>query len=284
MIPVTGIQLLIFSDLDGTLLDHHTYSHAPADDLMAQLTALHIPVIPCTSKTRAEVVTLRNELNHQQPFIIENGAAVYVPKNYFNHDMADAVDRDDYQVKEFVERRAHWQSQLQALSSELQNSFITFEQAGIEGIMEMTGLARADAALAAQREYGEPVQWNGTNEAYALFTKQMHASGANILKGGRFVHVSGGTDKGHALRWLVAMYAKQYPQQKIVTLALGDSHNDIAMFEVVDHAAIIKSPVQSAPQFQGHEGQDIYTTEKYGPHGWVEAVSRVLEIYKIKIN
>jgi mannosyl-3-phosphoglycerate phosphatase family protein len=281
---VSDIRLLIFSDLDGTLLDHHTYSHAPADELLAKLASVDIPVIPCTSKTRSEVESLRVELNLHDPFIIENGAAVYVPEDCFSGKDNGLVCRDRYLVKEFVEKRAHWQKLLQQLDTNLQREFISFQQAGVEGIIEMTGLSYADACLSAQREYGEPLQWRGDVKTYAAFEKAMHASGATLLKGGRFVHVSGASNKGRALHWLTNMYAKQAAQQKVVTLALGDSHNDVAMFEVVDHAAVIKSPVQSAPEFNVREDQDVYITKECGPHGWVEAVTRVLKKYNIKTN
>jgi predicted mannosyl-3-phosphoglycerate phosphatase (HAD superfamily) len=50
---------LIFTDLDGSLLDHHTYSFAPAANYLDRLETQGIPVIPITSKTRAEVLVLR---------------------------------------------------------------------------------------------------------------------------------------------------------------------------------------------------------------------------------
>ena len=44
--------LLVFTDLDGTLLDHHSYSHAAALPGLERLRGLEVPVIPVTSKTR----------------------------------------------------------------------------------------------------------------------------------------------------------------------------------------------------------------------------------------
>lgn len=281
---MSDIRLLIYSDLDGTLLDHHSYSHAPADALLAKLASVDIPVIPCTSKTRLEVESLRVELNHHEPFIVENGAAVYVPKDYFSGGEEELVYRDRYIVKEFVEKRPHWQKLLQHLDTKLQKDFISFQQAGIEGVMEMTGLSHAEASLSAQREYGEPLQWHGNVKAYAEFEKAMLASGATLLKGGRFVHVSGATDKGQALRWLKQRYVEQTPSQKIVTMALGDSQNDVAMLEEADHAVVVKSPVQPVPVFHARKQQDVYVTKACGPDGWVEAVRRILNNYHIKIN
>lgn len=77
-------EWLIFSDLDGSLLDNDSYSHAAADALLAKLDQDEIPVILTTSKTRAEVEALRVELNNRHPFITENGAAVYIPQGYFS--------------------------------------------------------------------------------------------------------------------------------------------------------------------------------------------------------
>ena len=44
---------VIYTDLDGTLLDHHTYSFDAARSTIAALSERGIPVIPCTSKTRS---------------------------------------------------------------------------------------------------------------------------------------------------------------------------------------------------------------------------------------
>ena len=142
--------------MDGSLLDHDTYSHVDADELLAWLRNKQIPVIPVTSKTRAEVLVLREQLNNHYPFIVENGAAIFSPVGYFNHGIRDIVEHDGYQLKEFVASRAHWQSILDNAGAHLNEAFISFAQAGIEGVVEMTGLAITEARLASQREFGEP--------------------------------------------------------------------------------------------------------------------------------
>ncbi|MFQ5696467.1 MAG: mannosyl-3-phosphoglycerate phosphatase, partial [Terriglobia bacterium] len=49
-------RLIVFTDLDATLLDHQTYSWAAAEPALRRLRLLGIPLVFCTSKTRAEVL------------------------------------------------------------------------------------------------------------------------------------------------------------------------------------------------------------------------------------
>ncbi|WP_413699485.1 HAD family hydrolase [Psychromonas sp. KJ10-10] len=100
------------------------------------------------------------------------------------------------------------------------------------------------------RQYGEPLNWLGTEEVKSEFIKKMNLMGANILQGGRFVHVSGHCDKGVAQRWLTEQYQKQNPKSKYITIALGDSDNDSAMLEEASLAVQISSPVHDFPKLK----------------------------------
>lgn len=80
------LHYLIFTDLDGILLDHDGYNFDAAKLSLAQLSEQQIPVIINSSKTASEIQSLRLVLNNQHPFIIENGSAVFVPENYFSND------------------------------------------------------------------------------------------------------------------------------------------------------------------------------------------------------
>ena len=66
----------IVTDLDGTLMDEY-YDISPAKKTLKMLAEMNIPVIPCTSKTASEVRYFRKENSLTDPFIVENGAAIY---------------------------------------------------------------------------------------------------------------------------------------------------------------------------------------------------------------
>jgi mannosyl-3-phosphoglycerate phosphatase len=79
------VKLVIFSDLDHTLLDPETYHPGPALSTLKMCTEKGISVCFCTSKTCAEVLRIRDALNNNEPFIVEDGGAIYWDEDYFSH-------------------------------------------------------------------------------------------------------------------------------------------------------------------------------------------------------
>lgn len=272
---------IIFTDLDGSLLNHHDYQYDAALPLLAQLDDAGIPVVFTTSKTREEVLALRIELDNRHPFIIENGAAVLIPQGYFSQQPDNTVDNDRYWICEFVQPREHWQRIIEQAGVSHQNRYTTFAQAGVDGIIEMTGLSVEAATMAGNRHYGEPLQWRGDTEQLDSFVHQLQSLGANVLQGGRFIHVSGDCDKGRALHWLTTVFQQAHPDSNCVTIALGDSGNDIAMLNAADYPIIVKSPVASPPKL---EHSKVYTTQTIAPEGWVEGVQNRLKHLTIDLN
>ena len=72
--------VVIFTDLDGTLLDHETYGWKEAKPALNLCKALKVPLILVSSKTRAEMNLLRHELELTSPFISENGGGIFFPE------------------------------------------------------------------------------------------------------------------------------------------------------------------------------------------------------------
>ena len=268
-------HLLIFTDLDGSLLDHHTYSHTAADAMLSQLQQENIPLIPATSKTRAELIQIRQELHLNTPFITENGAAIYIPTDYFPLPIDGVVATEHYLIKPFSEPREHWQKLISQSCHDLEQEYVTFAQAGIDGIMSMTGLDEDAAQAASLREYGEPVKWNGSDSAKALFVERLERAGATVLSGGRFLHVSGNSNKGMALHWLYQQFKQQNSDKHYVSLAIGDSQNDVAMLEAADYALIVRSPVHAPPILK--KNKQVIISEALGPQGWAEGVQLVFD-------
>lgn len=270
----SNIQILVFTDFDGTLLDHYTYSFENASECMARLTEAGIPIIPNTSKTFAEVKELLVEMKLNSGFITENGAAVYMPKGFLPEKPRGAVWKNGYWVKSFAQPRSYWQDLIKRIKYNYPNQYEAFGDMDIQRIVELTGLGVKKAELAATRQYSEPLFWTGSDAEQEQFIKDIKGMGAHPLKGGRFLHVCGDSNKGKALQWLSNEYKRQHQDMHVKSIALGDGNNDIDMLEVADFAVRISSPVHSAPQLK--RTKHNYLSKAHGPEGWSQVMNQLI--------
>lgn len=264
---------LVFTDLDGTLLDHHSYSFAAASAMIDKLRLSQIPIIPNTSKTFAELKQIRLDINLDGPFIVENGAAVYIPIGYFATQPEDTFSHNGFWVKEFTKPRREWLALLNKVKATFIGEFEHFTSMTTNQISAVTGLSSQQANHANTREYGEPVLWLSSTASKQLFIKALQDLGAHPLQGGRFLHVSGDCNKGQALLWLQGQYSKQQTIPTI-SIALGDGQNDIAMLEAANIAVRILSPVNPPPIL--NKLKDVYTSKDYGPRGWSACLQNII--------
>lgn len=261
--------LIIFTDLDGTLLDHYSYDHDAAVDAINALRGRNIPWILTSSKTLEEMRSLQNRLGNRWPFIFENGGGVA-----FNQDDVDAsFDLETWRgmrVKRFGVGRSEILSTLDRLKSGYR--FTGFSEMDQQTIVKLTGLDSVGARNAAIRDCSEPLLWQDDEARLSDFTEAVEQTGLRCVAGGRFVHVMGQFDKATTMAWLVELLYGV--GNGITTMALGDSDNDIAMLNAADIAVVVKSPAHPAPVVDG-AGTVTYTNE-YGPAAWNQAVLETL--------
>lgn len=269
-------DILIFTDLDGTLLDHETYSYEAAQSAITVLRERNAHIIPVTSKTRAEVMSLRASLELNTPFVVENGAAVFIPKSQFEFNHDSLLDCDEFWCKAFGLPRQQHQDLMSKLSRELQDCCMTFGMLGNKRIAEVTGLSRDHAALANQREYSDPILWQGSDAQKSQLRKEVEGLGYRIQEGGRFLHITNGYDKGKALVWLKQQYICNNANTPFRVIALGDSDNDIDMLEAADQAIVIKNP--NKPTLMLPSEINEIRSASAGPKGWAESLSSFLDL------
>ncbi len=262
---------LVITDLDGTLLDHDNYSFDAATPSLAQLEQHQVPVVINSSKTQAEISELRKALNNTHPFICENGSAILTPTDYdFTGD--DSSTHSTFNDIVLGKTRDEILNTLTPITNRYSNQLRQYSQCSIEDIVEMTGLSYTEAEQSGTRFYTEPIQWQGSNENRQHFIKELEDQGLKVLQGGRFLHAMGETDKGKATRHLQAIY-HQKRQATMKIIALGDSHNDIAMLQAADIAVLVRSPHYPPPEFD-HPHKIV--TQHYGPKGWHEAIQQLI--------
>ena len=275
------VMPVIFTDLDGSLLDHYTYSFTAARPLLKKIKADAIPVVPVTSKTFSEVVKLRHALDNCHPFITENGAAIFIPRGYFKRKPKGFSVQGDFWVLRNCKPRAYWLALLWEKAADFADEYESFttivKKEGIEGLAQLTGLSSVQASLSHQREHSEPIRWTGSEKRKKAFISTLSDTGAKLLQGGRFLSLGGQVNKGSALLQLQAIFKANYSSFNICSLAIGDSNNDIDMLEAASSALIIKSTNHQPPTLARVE--NTLLSDKPGPKGWVEGVSKWLNTF-----
>ncbi len=265
-------HLLVFSDLDGTLLDHETYLFEEALPALKTLEEKNIPLIFCTSKTRAEIEMVRSQLQNNHPFISENGGAVFIPKGYFSHKFNFTREDLDYHIVELGTPYSHLRNAIKKMRALTQKKVKGFGDLNFQEVAHLCGLSLDQAKLAKKREYDEPF----TLEDEALKEKIQEIarhSNLKITRGGRFHHLTGQNDKGKAVLMLKNIYREK--SEKLKTIAVGDSSNDLPMLKAVDYPVLVKK----------HDGSydpsikldNIILASGAGPSGWSDALLKLLD-------
>ena len=257
---------VIFTDLDGTLLDSDTYSWADAAAALDELKRRRIPVVLNSSKTLAELTPLRAELGLEHPVIAENGAFIDVPDNYFRGQLA---------LRQPPPERAVLQRVYRVVRRGGDYRCEAFFEMGEAGIVAATGLEPAAAHLANERRATEPVLWRDTPQRYEAFRAAIEAHGLRCLRGGRFAHVMGQVDKASAMMSLMAAFRKESPDETLTCIAFGDGPNDAAMLAAADIAVVVGARHGHSIDLGDHP--HVIRTEQEGPSGWQNALFDLLE-------
>lgn len=266
--------IIVFTDLDGTLLDHDTYSWEEARPALDACHSRGVPVVMVSSKTRAEMEIMRLQLGSPAPFISENGGGIFFPKDGVREPPPEAVSSGNHWMWSLGPPYGFLVEALRDIRKELGWDIRGFSDMSIEEIAGLTGLDREACQLAAGREYDEPfiLEKPGERDIPRL-EKAAGLRGLRVSMGGRFFHLHGKNDKAGAVQRLISWYKKKY--RRVSTIGLGDSPNDFGMLKGVTYPVLIRS----GRRFPGIERDisGLRITEEMGPKGWNAAILDILQ-------
>ncbi len=252
----------VVTDIDGTLMDHN-YDLSPALPTIQCLQNMGIPVIPCTSKTATEVRSLRDQIGLNDPYIVENGGAIYG---------TDSSSKEEWQIvlgKRFEDLRPI----LDQISQEIGYQLKALNDLSVEEIESLTGLTGVSISRALEREWSVPFLNPPSSDRERLLEIASNLD-TTIYKGNRMSHLLGkGSHKGKA----VIELKKFLGQPDVNIIGLGDSHNDLPLLEVADHSIVIP----------GHDGPNQFLIDGIqkghfilapAPHaeGWAGAIRNLI--------
>lgn len=269
---MTQPQYIVYTDLDGTLLDNDTYSAAEALPGLELLRGRAIPVIFCSAKSRVEQEAHRQALDVHDPFVVENGGAIYAEAGYFRQATGLVPAEGGLMRLVLAQPRDHVRRVLTKASRDLDLPLRGYGDLTTEEVAEVTGLDPAAAARARQREFDETIVTPLAEADRERLRAALERHGVSLTAGARFHSASTANDKGRAVALLSEMFRRE--RGEIVTVGIGDSWNDAPLLAATDLALQVQRPggIWASLPVPG-----IRPIDAVGPKGWALAMKRLVE-------
>jgi mannosyl-3-phosphoglycerate phosphatase len=274
---------IIYVNLDRAIHDGKSCSTREALSALRVAQERGVPVIFCSSRTRAEIEGLRKKWEARDPFIVENGGAIYTPKGYFPFVVESSETRDGYDVIEMGEPYWRLVNAFRLLRSDLPGlgvvgfSDLTVKELALECRMTLDEAARAKA-----REFSEPFRFSDSaSDQVELFLQRVKQAGKQVSTGGRYFHLHDGFDMGVAVGFLNVMFRRVFG--KIKTVGFGDSQYDAPMLSSVDFPVIVERPPGAqtleleSPEKIFKQFPSIGLADMRDSQGWADAVMRLID-------
>ncbi|AFM26808.1 HAD-IIB family hydrolase [Desulfomonile tiedjei] len=273
-------KIVVFTDLDSTLLDTNTYSWAAARAALDALKRAHGHLVPVSSKTLVEMEPLHEALGFTDPYVVENGGGIVVPPESRLKETISFIAGSAGLVSE--QRASVWAlgksyeevvAGLREISEETGVRLLGFSSMSDADVTCLTGLSLNDARKARARQFSEPFL---IIEDVLPEAEPMEAAaakrGLTVVKGGRFWHLMGHNGKGAAVSSLIRAYTQLFGQ--VLTIGLGDSPNDLSFLEIVDVPVLLG---MNRRLFRHSESSGkLRNYPRTGPEAWNQAVLEIL--------
>jgi mannosyl-3-phosphoglycerate phosphatase len=291
----------VFTDIDGTLVDINTAEYGKeSHKLIRLIKERNIPLILTSAKTRLEQNKIREDLGLSDPFIVENGGAIVIPKGYFpDYALRDikyplretqetkngAIDVNHEIVVELGKSADYIRAKLSDIRKKYSINFRGVADISVEKLSNLALISREQAKRMAQRNYGETIL-QIQSEDIARFIKYVQEDGMKVIHGGRFFDVTVGTDKGIAVGILKKLFKDKF-HNNVTFFGIGDSTNDIPMLNLMDIPILVQRQdsswvddgeikMKNAVDSNRISSNKLIKVEGIGPNGWENAIHKII--------
>lgn len=292
---------VVFTDIDGTLVDINTAEYGKeTDKLIRLIKERNIPLILTSAKTRLEQNKIREDLGISDPFIVENGGAIVIPKGYFpdyalrdikyplretQETKNEARDVNHEIVVELGKPADYIRAKLSDIRKKYSINFRGVADISVEKLSNLALISREQAKRMAQRNYGETIL-QIQSEDIARFIKYVQEDGMKVIHGGRFFDVTVGTDKGIAVGILKKLFKDKF-HNNVKFFGIGDSTNDIPMLNLMDIPILVQRQdsswvddgeikMKNAVDSSHISSNKLIKIEGIGPNGWENAIHKII--------
>jgi predicted mannosyl-3-phosphoglycerate phosphatase (HAD superfamily) len=180
-----------------------------------------LPLVLCSSQSRAELEIRQQELSIKQPFVSENGSAVFVPHGYFDFEPPAARSIPAYDVIEFGRPLDEISRELHRVTAALRVPVAAFSRMSVEEVAQDCHVSLLRARLAKLREYQDVVRpVTPQMSVRSQLRKALRLARLTYVERGRYDHVGRGTNPSAAAAALSRLFRRAFGS--IITVAIAE--------------------------------------------------------------
>ena len=261
-------KVIIFTDLDGTLLDRDTFKFDTILSYIKDLILKDVYIIPNSSKTRQEIENFNQELDENLSFVVENGAAIY-NLNLINASFPEKISlsRENDEILRVFENK---------ISNKFKSKCKFIKNFDVKKQMAVLGLPKERIKASLNREYSIPLLFEGSKSDKTELFKSVSDIGLSLQEGGRVINLCDKVSKSQAMKNVVKVFEK-VTKEKLFTIGVGDNYNDLDMLKNSDIPCLVFNDKFTLEKININ---NCLVSKKPAPEGWKEVVKLALD--KIK--
>ena len=271
--------LLVFTDIDGTLINNDTFFEGKNIEIAETLHQHNHILIYNSSKTFDEIVNMQKKFNTSFPFICETGGGIYY-KNLFTQSPDEL--REGYSIMYESKKIEMFKKIIKVeVQKNFKNDLDMFDDLCLDEKSRLSGLKGNDLHLASKRDFSILINWKSDDGRYSKFKSVLHGHGLKLIKGGRFSHICASHDKGQAVKFFLNQIKSSGMYNKIITIGIGDSTNDLEMLSNVDYACVVKSE-NNNDLMEKIDISKVLLSTNHAPEGWAECIHKIFTQIKFQ--
>jgi mannosyl-3-phosphoglycerate phosphatase len=269
---------IIFTAAEGLLDQRGAAAAEQRSEALDLLSRQRVAWVIWSHKTRAQLESMRRNLEHVHPFITEGGGGLFIPDGYFNFHLDGATRVARYFCVPFAKSSGDAAAALNEIAAEAGAEVVSLSEMSIRDIARNMGVLQDEAEGYKHREFSELFFFAGeTEKATQKFSEVAAERGWKLQPGEPFWEIRAPLRPGSqsAVQYLMNIYRKG-SHGRLRSAGIGSGSNDLNLLCATDVAALV-------PQHRGEPDAAVsarfpraLVAERSGPGGWAEAVTTLL--------
>ena len=257
-------KILIFTDLDGSLLHRDTFKFDPIKNYILSLVNRGIIIIPNSSKTEREIEKFSEELGVKLPYISENGSSIQ-GLNLINANFPNKIvlsrEKEEL-IKIFNDK----------VPEQLKDKCIEISKINKKKQEKIFGQKDDNLKNALNRKYTLPFLFKGDKTEKNKLSKILSSSSLTLQEGGRVVNLCDNINKVKSMNKVIKILKKA--EDRIKSIAVGDNYNDLEMLKNCDIPCLVFNDKFKLDQINI---DNLIFSNKPSPEGWADVIKKALD-------